>query len=153
MSKKNWSGFWKGLVVNVAGGILFLTVGVGVGFYLYNQWLQQNGPNESTSEQDVAKQSLDRTMPARLSVEARKNLGLLTQPAVPTQYYRKIEIPGMVVDRPGVSDRGVVAPLAGVVTKIHAYPGMPVAPKAPLFSLRIVSDSIHSSQLELFKAT
>jgi cobalt-zinc-cadmium efflux system membrane fusion protein len=62
-------------------------------------------------------------------------------------------VPGFVTDRPGISDRGVVAPITGVVTKIHAYPGDTVEPNAPLFSLRITSESLHASQLELFKAT
>lgn len=153
MSKQKSIAFWKKLVINIAGSILSLLVVGSVSYYLYNQWQEQNIPKQSSPKNDLANQPPDGTMPARLSADARRNLGLTTQPAIPTQYYRKIEIPGMVVDRPGVSDRGVVAPVAGVVTKIYSYPGMPVVPGSRLFSLRIVSDSIHSSQLELFKAT
>jgi membrane fusion protein, heavy metal efflux system len=87
-----------------------------------------------------------------LSPEARSNLGLEVRPLEATAYWKVIEIPGVVVDRPGVSDRGVTAPIAGTITKVHAFPGTTVAPDAPLFTIRLVSDPVHKSQLELFKA-
>lgn len=87
-----------------------------------------------------------------LSPEARRNLGLEILPLEATSYWKVIEIPGVVVDRPGVSDRGVTAPIAGTITKVHAFPGTTVAPDAPLFTVRLVSDPVHKSQLELFKA-
>jgi cobalt-zinc-cadmium efflux system membrane fusion protein len=87
-----------------------------------------------------------------LSPEARRNLGLEIRPLEPTSYWKVIEIPGVVVDRPGVSDRGVTAPIAGTITKVHAFPGTTVSPDAPLFTIRLVSDPVHKSQLELFKA-
>jgi hypothetical protein len=34
----------------------------------------------------------------------------------------------------GISDRGVVAPVTGIVTRIHAYPGDTIAPYSLLFS-------------------
>lgn len=95
----------------------------------------------------------DGTMPVRLGREARLNLGISAKPLALTNYWRKVEIPAIVVDRPGISDRGVVAPATGVVTKIHAYPGDTISPDAPLFTLRLVSELLHASQLELFKAT
>ena len=66
----------------------------------------------------------------RISREARKNLGLVSKPVQVTTYYRKIDVPGVITDRPGVSDRGVVAPVTGIVTQIHAYPGNTVTPNA-----------------------
>jgi cobalt-zinc-cadmium efflux system membrane fusion protein len=90
---------------------------------------------------------------ARVSPPARKNLGLVSKPLQLTSFWIRIEVPGVITDRPGISDRGVAAPVTGIVTKIHANPGDTIAPESPLFSLRIVSDTIHTSQLELFKAT
>lgn len=46
----------------------------------------------------------------------------------PETYFRKLEVPGVIIDRPGVSDRGVVAPVTGIVTRIHAYPGNTIEP-------------------------
>lgn len=95
----------------------------------------------------------DTTTPAKLSGQARKNLGLVSKPLALTTYWRTIELPGTVVDRPGVSDRGVVAPITGTITQIHVLPGSTVAPGEPLFTIRLVSESLHTSQLELYKAT
>lgn len=95
----------------------------------------------------------DGSTPVRISLEARKNLGLTAKSLVPATYWRKVEIPGVITDRPGISDRGVVTPITGVVTKIYAFPGDSVSPDDPLFSLRLISESLHAAQLELFKAT
>jgi len=87
-----------------------------------------------------------------LSPAARGNLQLEVKPLEATDYWKVIEIPGVVVDRPGISDRGVTAPISGTITKVHAFPGTTVAPRAALFTIRLVSDPVHKSQLELFKA-
>jgi membrane fusion protein, heavy metal efflux system len=91
--------------------------------------------------------------PLRLSPQARANLKLESKPLKLTTYWRSVEFPAVIVDRPGVTDRGVVAPVTGVVAKIHAFPGDTIEPLAPLFTLRLLSDSLYDSQLELFKAT
>jgi multidrug efflux pump subunit AcrA (membrane-fusion protein) len=44
----------------------------------------------------------------------------------------------LIVDRPGVSDRGVTAPVAGVITKIFAYPGETVRSGDRLFGLKLI---------------
>jgi cobalt-zinc-cadmium efflux system membrane fusion protein len=100
-----------------------------------------------------AQGSASTSIPVRLSPQARANLKLITKPLKPTTYWRTVEFPGVIVDRPGITDRGVVAPVTGVVTKVHAFPGDAVDPLAPLFTLRLQSDSLYDSQLEIFKAT
>ena len=62
-------------------------------------------------------------------------------------------MPGMVVDRPAQSDRGIVAPLTGVVTKVHHFPGDTVKPGDTLFTLRLLSETLHLTQSELFKTS
>jgi multidrug efflux pump subunit AcrA (membrane-fusion protein) len=89
----------------------------------------------------------------RLTPQAQKNLALASAPLKPATYWLTIDVPGVVVDRPGVSDRGVIAPVTGVVTQILARPGATVEPQQALFTLRLISESLHASQLELFKAT
>jgi multidrug efflux pump subunit AcrA (membrane-fusion protein) len=88
-----------------------------------------------------------------LSQQARENLNLVMRPVSLTTYWRKITIPGEIVDRPGMSDRGVTSPVVGVVTQIHAYPGEMVQPGDRLFTLRPVSEYIQNAQAELFQAT
>jgi cobalt-zinc-cadmium efflux system membrane fusion protein len=89
----------------------------------------------------------------KLTPQARHNLNLVSKPLTSQTFWRTIEVPGEVVDRPGISDRGVVAPVTGIVTKVHSFPGDTVQPGDVLFTLRLVSESLHTSQMELFKAT
>ena len=88
----------------------------------------------------------------KLSPQARQNLKLETDTLVPEPYWRKLLIPGVVVDRPGESDRGVAARFAAVVEKVHAKPGDTVAAGAPLFTLRVVSDVVLGWQRDLATA-
>jgi cobalt-zinc-cadmium efflux system membrane fusion protein len=92
------------------------------------------------------------TAPVRLSAQARENLNLVAKPVQPGTYWRTVEFPGVIVDRPGITDRGVVAPITGVVTQIHAFPGDAIEPGAPLFTLRLTSEPLYNSQLELYKS-
>lgn len=89
----------------------------------------------------------------KLSAQARQNLGLVAKAAKPQTYWRTIQIPGVIVDRPGRSDRGVTAPAVGVVAQVHAFPGDTVKPGDRLFTLRVFSEYLQSTQSELFKAT
>lgn len=89
----------------------------------------------------------------KLSEQAQKNLRLVVEPLTPESYSRTLLIPGMIVDRPGLSDRGVVSPVAGVVIAIKVQPGDTVRPGEDLFTLRLLSETFQSSQSELFKAT
>ncbi|MGN6136756.1 MAG: efflux RND transporter periplasmic adaptor subunit [Aureliella sp.] len=88
----------------------------------------------------------------KLTPQARKNLGLVSKPAKPQTYWRTVQIPGVITDRPGISDRGVTSPTVGVVTEIHAYPGDTVQPGKALFMLRPFSEYLQNTQTELFKA-
>lgn len=99
---------------------------------------------------DHAPEGLDRL---RLSPQARASLRLDVRPVQPTTYWRSLTVPGMVVERPGRSDRGISAPVAGVVRRIYAVPGDRVHPGEPLVALRLNSESLQNSQTELHKAT
>lgn len=88
-----------------------------------------------------------------LGERARKNLRLTVKAARPTDYWRTITIPGVVADRPGVSDRGVTSPAVGVVTDVHVYPGDTVRPGQKLVTLRLFSEYLQATQTQLFKAS
>src|SRR5262245_52126496 len=49
-----------------------------------------------------------------LSDQAITNLGIKAVPLASTTYWQSISVPGIVVDRPGLSDRGIVSPVMGV---------------------------------------
>ncbi len=141
------------LVVHSLLALVGLIIASGLSRCIYYEWQVGHAAHRIASEHSRSLAAQDGSMPVRISPEARKNLGLVSKPVQPVTFDFKIEIPGMITHRPGISDRGVVAPVTGIVTQIHAYPGTTVPPDAPLFSLRLVSESLHTSQLELFKAT
>ncbi|MGE3777934.1 MAG: MchE protein, partial [Pirellulaceae bacterium] len=141
------------LLIHAAFALIAVALTVGMGGYAYMKWQSRRAATSAAGDVPRDSPPLDGTVPVRISREARQNMGLVAKSLQLTQYSRKIEVPGVITGRPGVSDRGVVAPVTGIITHIHAYPGNTVAPNAPLFSLRLVSESLHTSQLELFKAT
>src|SRR4051812_13061217 len=85
--------------------------------------------------------------------QAVANLGIVPRPLILQSYRRTIEVPGAVVDRPGQSDRGVSATIAGIVTQIHVEPGVAVRAGDLLFTLRLTSEYVQNAQTELFKTT
>lgn len=89
----------------------------------------------------------------KLSEQAQANLKLDVDTLTPQPYWRTLLIPGVVVDRPGESDRGVVAKSAGVVTEIRARPGDTVKAGAPLFTLQLVGEFAQAAQADLIKSS
>ena len=88
----------------------------------------------------------------KLSPQAQQNLGIDADTPTPREYWRTILIPGIVVDRPGESDRGVTSKVAGVITEIRAKPGDTVKAGEPLFTLQLVSEFLQGTQADLAKA-
>ncbi|MEL6110981.1 MAG: MchE protein, partial [Planctomycetota bacterium] len=64
-----------------------------------------------------------------------------------------VTIPGMVQDRPGISDRGVTSPAVGSIAEIHVYPGDTVRPGERLVTIALFSEYLQATQSELFKAS
>ncbi|MBN9122254.1 MAG: efflux RND transporter periplasmic adaptor subunit [Planctomycetes bacterium] len=87
----------------------------------------------------------------KLSPEAQQNLALDVDTLTPEVYWRTMLIPGVVVDRPGESDRSVTSKVAGVVTEVKARPGDTVRAGAPLFTLQLASEFIQAAQTDLAK--
>lgn len=127
-----------------------LGVLVGIGWWGLETWRHRHPPG--APEGAAAASSARGGSPLRLSAQARANLNLVAKPVQPGTYWRTVEFPGVIVDRPGITDRGVVAPITGVVTQIHAFPGDAIEPGAPLFTLKLTSEPLYNSQLELYKA-
>jgi biotin carboxyl carrier protein len=132
---------------------LALVAGVAAGAYhTRDRWLPFFRPAEHAEDHGPATTAAP-SEKVLLSAQAQKNLRLVSKPLVPTTFWKTISVPGVIVDRPGHSDRGVVAPLTGVVTRIHHFPGETVNPGDDLFTVRLLSDILHQTQSDLFKAT
>jgi cobalt-zinc-cadmium efflux system membrane fusion protein len=128
--------------------------GVGVaGYATRDRWLhlrEQTPPAESTG---AAGEPVAPTTKVIVNEQAQQNLGLTTKPLTAQTFWKTVQVPGMVVDRPGLSDRGVVAPATGIIARIAHVPGDTVRPGDVLFTLKLLSESLHLTQTELFKAT
>lgn len=98
-------------------------------------------------------QPVSATVKVIVSDLAQKNLGLTTEPLKPQSYWRTLSLPAQIVEKPGRSQRDIVAPAAGVVADIAHVPGDTVQPGATLFTLKLLSEPLHQTQTELFKAT
>ncbi len=117
----------------------------------WSKLLQSKSVTQTQSRQAPLPIQAAKTL--RMTEQARKNLGLVSRPAKPQVYWRTIEVPGEIVDRPGYSDRGVTSPAVGVVTQVHAFPGDTIKPGDRLFTLRLFSEYLQNTQSELFRAT
>jgi biotin carboxyl carrier protein len=85
--------------------------------------------------------------------QAQKNLGITAKQLKTTTFWKTITVPGMIVDRPGISDREVVAPVVGSIAELFHVPGDTVHPGDKLFTLKLASESLQETQSELFKTT
>lgn len=131
-----------------------IVAGLALGGYLTREaWLpllQHGKPAETTAAPGESSAPSEKVI---VSDQAQKNLGLTAKPLKAQTFWKTIQVPGMVVDRPGQSDRGVVAPATGVVAKVAHVPGDTVRPGDVLFTLKLLSESLHLTQTDLFKAT
>lgn len=88
----------------------------------------------------------------KLSATARANLGINTDSVRFEPYWKSIQIPGIIEDRPGVTDRAITVPIAGVVSQIRAFEGDIIQPGDKLFNIKLVSEYLQKTQSELFRA-
>ncbi|WP_442508819.1 efflux RND transporter periplasmic adaptor subunit [Novipirellula sp. SH528] len=132
-------------------GPAIIMIAVAVIWFFRAELLGSHEASESPAEEQSSNPAEKQTV-LEISTQARKNLGLVSAPARPQEYWRTVVIPGEVADRPGLSDRGVTSPAVGVVTAIHAFPGDTMRPGEPLFSLRLFSEYLQATQTQLFKA-
>ncbi len=129
------------LLILAAGGFAWLRRDLWIGWF-------EARTEHSSADAEHAHSSPEQV---RLSPQAIANLGLAIKPLRLESYWRTLPLPGMVVERPGKSDRGVTASIAGVVRQVKAVPGDMVRPGDELFTLRLVSESLQTSQTELYK--
>lgn len=140
-------------ILKQLGTIVVLAGAAIAGYSTRERWLPLlQGPATTESAEEAGEVAAP-IMKVIVNEQAQLNLGLTAKPLKAQTFWKTIPVPGMVVDRPGVSDRSIVAPAAGVVAKIHHVPGDSVRPGAALFTLKLIGDSLHLTQTELFKAT
>lgn len=137
---------------------LLVIVGAGAGLAAWftqeswRPWLSAVGAPEASAAAEHAHDHADKER-VKLSPQAKANLRLVVKEMHPEkEYWRKLLVPGQVVERSGRGHRTVTAPIAGVVERVAAFPGDEVRAGDELFTLRLNSESLLNAQTELFKA-
>jgi len=136
-------------------GGLAVTLGLigAIAFFTRDRWWPWlSGPQANDKDKEKGHEHAHAER-VKLTPQARQNLMLESGPVKVQDYTRKITIPGVVVDRPGRSDRGVAATVVSAVTKIHVAPGDTVKPGQTLFTLRLLSEYMQQAQSDIYKAT
>lgn len=132
--------------------IIVVVAALTLGGYLSRKlWLTEGGDSVTAEAMAPAAEANSPTDTIIVGDHAQKNLGLTAKPLKADVFWKTITVQGMVVDRPGVSDRQIVAPATGIVTGIFHVPGDTVRPGDVLFTLKLSSDSLHQTQTDLFK--
>ncbi|QDT30005.1 efflux RND transporter periplasmic adaptor subunit [Gimesia panareensis] len=145
------------LLKPVLGITIFVLIAAG--FVLRDHWLPLLEQNPSGADRQAAasKKSGNKKDSEQqkiiLSDQAIANLELKVKSALPVTYWKTLQVPGMIVDRPGRSDQRVISPVDGVVEKMNYFPGDTVRPGDVLYTIRILSETLLQTQTNLFKDT
>ena len=121
-------------------------------YFTRDSWWPYVFPPKAAEQEDApAEEPHDHgeALHGTLSPLAQKHLGIEAAEPVPREYWRKMVIPGVVVDLPGESDRRVATKVAGVVTEVNVGLGDDVKPGGALFKIHLVSDLLQITQAEL----
>jgi cobalt-zinc-cadmium efflux system membrane fusion protein len=140
-------------LIRILCGVAIVAILVAAAFFTRDRWMTAFSSPESESHVADAAPPVEEPKVLKLSPQARKNLELVAKAARPQTYWRTIQVPGEIVDRPGRSDRGVTSPAVGVVSEVHAFPGDTVRRGERLCTLRPFSEYLQNTQKELFSST
>lgn len=86
-----------------------------------------------------------------ISEQARRNLGLKIAAVEPQDFWKRIIVPGQVVNRPGHSERSINSTVQGTILKVHVLQGQTVRPGDPLFEIQLTSELLASAQSNLLR--
>ncbi len=151
------TGPLRRVLAGLARAVASLAVAAGVaagGYATRDHWVPVLFPvaKEPSDEPADRAEAAGPSERVRLTAQAQKNLRLTAGPLKAETFWKTISVPGIVIDRPGVGDRGVVAPVTGIVARIHKVAGDTARPGEVLFTLKLLSESLHATQTELFKS-
>lgn len=140
-------------IVKVAIAVCVIAALAAAGYRTRARWLPIIVPPPATADDHDHNPPSTAAEGIELSDLAQQNLKLVSLPLKPVTDWTTITVPGIIIDRPGSGDRGVVAPVTGVVKQIHRVAGEWPKPGEPLITMAILSETLHQMQTDLFKAT
>ena len=142
--------------VTIAVGVVVFAGLVAAAYWTRDMWhgaVPVAAPKDEHADDEHGHASGAEPQRVKLSPQAQGNLRLVAKPLKPETFWRTIQVPGIIVDRPAYSDRGVVAPTTGVIAKVHHFPGDTVRPRELLFTLKLLSETLQLTQSELFRTS
>lgn len=120
--------------------------------YVFPEKTAKSAGGHTDGEKGAEEPHATRVDRVKLSPQAQQNLRLDVDTLTPQEYWRTMLVPGVVVDRPGESDRGVTSKVAGIVLAINARPGDTLKAGDPLFTVQLASEFLQSAQTDFAKA-
>ncbi|MEN6404942.1 MAG: efflux RND transporter periplasmic adaptor subunit [Thermoguttaceae bacterium] len=93
----------------------------------------------------------DEATSIKLSKQAQNNIGLRLTKVALGPFERTMNVPGIVVERPGWSVLEVTAPMTGVVMQIYPIQGEAVRHDQPLFEIRLTHEDLLQLQTEFLR--
>lgn len=139
------------LAAYLAAAIAFAVAGFFAYPLIQDRLIRSSAIETSTESESEPFGKAENTF-VKLSEQACDNLGLWSEEVKLQTYWRKIQTSGVIVDRPGFTDRGITSPVDCVVSEVHAFEGDIVRPGDKLFTLRLVSEYLQQTQSKYFKA-
>ncbi len=139
-------------ILRLLTGVAIVSTLGAAAFFTHETWIPMFSRTIAQSDTEERAAPVTEPKVLKLTPQARKNLRLVSKPAMLQTYWRKIQVPGAIVDRPGYSDRGVTSPAVGVVTQVHAFPGDTVKVGDRLFTLRLFSEYLQKTQKDFFSS-
>jgi biotin carboxyl carrier protein len=129
-----------------------LIVLAAVGYWTRDRWLPQQ-VSDPIPTRAAPRAKNDPAGKIIVGDQAQKNLGLTAKQLPATIFWKTTTVPGMIVDRPGVSDREIAAPATGTISHLWRVPGDTVYPGDVLFTIKLASETLHQTQADLFKTS
>jgi multidrug efflux pump subunit AcrA (membrane-fusion protein) len=126
---------------------------VAIAYWSRDLWRPANKPPASGENVSVVSASNVGAGKIIVGEQAQKNLEITATPIRVESFWKTVSVPGMVVDRPGVSDQEIVAPAVGTISRILHFPGDTVRKGDALFTFKLLGDSVNQAEAELYKAS
>lgn len=138
-------------LIRVLGLALLLIFGGVAAAWAGLHWKRTNESEPAHTTHDKPSGPVEVTA-VSISEQALRSLNLRVQPIALRTYLRTHEVPGVVVDLPGHCDYSIPTPIGGKVSRIFPMPGDLVRPGDPLFTIRLVGESVQQAQANLYRA-
>lgn len=93
----------------------------------------------------------DESTSLELSDQARRNIGLSVGEVKLQTYERTLNVPAMIVERPGRTRIQVATPMTGIVTQVYIIKGEAIRPGMLMFKIRLTHEDLVQAQTKFLQ--